>query len=188
MVEIVISVDRGDHAERLGANERLQMHAYAQVAAYLPTSLTHAQAVLDRDSRSAERKDGRELPRVHDAIFIEGGRGTGKTAFILNLKSQVFEDDAKRIHFCEPIDPTLVNKGESFLNVVIAKLHDEVKQRSGKPERHDRHHTDHSAFYYEALEAVSHGMEALGGKDQTPGMERILVRRNDLGLQRHLHR
>ncbi|KAA0677940.1 hypothetical protein [Roseomonas genomospecies 6] len=188
MAEIVISVDRGDHAERLGANERLQMHAYAQVTGYLLTSLAHAQTSLDRDCRSTERQDSRDLPRVHDAIFIEGGRGTGKTAFILNLRSQVPDADARRIHFCEPIDPTLLNEGESFLNVVIAKLHDEVKQRSGKPERNDRHHSDHRASYYEALEAVSHGMEALEGKDQAPGMERILVHRNGLGLQRHLQR
>ena len=188
MDPIVISVDRGDHAERLGANERLQVQAYGQVTGYLRTSLAQAQRLMDREGRSAEWQDGRELPRVHDAIFIEGGRGTGKTAFILNLGSQVPEADARRIHFCEPIDPTLLNDGESFLNVVIAKLHDEVKQRSVRSERQDRSHTDHKASYYEALEAVSHGMEALEGKDQAPGMERILVHRNGLGLHRHLHR
>lgn len=189
MVEITISVDRGDHAEALDPNELLQVHAYDQVRGYLATSARDARKVMSIGTGAIDSGHDEELPRVHDAIFIEGGRGTGKTAFILNLKSHLGSVDGARIHYCSPIDPTLLNKDESFLNVVIAKLHDEMKRNTSSSDRHGRHHEpDRKATYFEALEAVSHAMEALDGKDQAAGMDRILTHRNGLGLQRHLFR
>lgn len=186
MAEIIIAVDRGDHAETLPQRELLQVHAYERVRDYLKTSALQAKIIMRDGGRDAELGEDTELPRVHDAIFIEGGRGTGKTSFILNLRPYLKQHDIGRIHSCTPIDPTLLNEGESFLNVVIAKLHDEFKRRPERGERHGRNDSDH-ASYYEALEAVSHAIEALDGH-QSAGMDRILTHRNGLGLQRHLHR
>ena len=187
MGEITISDDRGDHAGAFDPNELLQVHAYSQVHGYLATSVRDTKKLIG-GARATDSGDDEELPRVHDAIFIEGGRGTGKTAFILNLKSRLGSIEGARLHYCSPIDPTLLNTDESFLNVVVAKLHDEMK-RNVSSDRHGRHHeADHKATYFEALEAVSHAMEALDGKDQAAGMERILTHRNGLGLQRHLFR
>ncbi len=188
---ITISLDRGDALAPLKDGERLQVDAYEKAHEFLKETLQKA-----REHKADAAREGVEsLSRIHEAIFVGGARGTGKSAFIISLEEYIKgadKDISGSIHFCKPIDPTLLNDDESFLNIIVAKLHDEVQQarrparQSSLPAR--RHCDDQNAAYHEALEKVASAMEGLESKDPTPGMERILFNKNGLGLYDHLQR
>ncbi|MBF0375598.1 MAG: hypothetical protein HQL39_19580 [Alphaproteobacteria bacterium] len=169
MEKLYISLDEGDKARRFDKqDERLQQRSYSDVDEFLKQSLADVSACAQT---RAGRATSNEPPRAHDAIFVDGARGTGKTAFLLNIKGAM---SSEGFHFCSPIDPTLLEKNETFLNVIIAKLHDEVKRR---PER--RMGTD----YHKALDGVSRAIATISdGETTQPGMDRILSHREGIGL------
>ena len=83
----------------------------------------------------AKAAAGRSLNelREHNAISIDGARGTGKTAVLVNLKSYLKDWDVlKDVHILDPVDPTLLENGDSlFLHIIVAAvLHDnDVKEQ-----------------------------------------------------------
>lgn len=165
MANLIISLDAGEHARRLPKDERFQVEGEEQLRRHLDDSLDRARKLGDR----GQGDFGMVSERVHDAIFIDGARGSGKTNFMLNMATAA--EELKDVHFCTPIDPTLLDGTESFLNVVIAKLHVEVKDRQKERDQ----------GYYRAFEAVA---QALESQEETAeaGMSRILSHRHSLGL------
>lgn len=121
--------------------------------------------------------------RSHNAISIDGDRGTGKTAVLVNLKRYLSRADGlggttdaatdrellSSVHVLDPIDPTLLEDGESLLLhvVVAAVLHDkELKERQRRnPERHRELNI--------ALEHLAHGLESVESQKKSRGMDTI---------------
>uniref|UniRef100_UPI003F58A361 hypothetical protein n=1 Tax=Vibrio cholerae TaxID=666 RepID=UPI003F58A361 len=67
-----------------------------------------------KKAEAAKCKPLNEL-REHNAISIDGARGTGKTAVLVNLKSYLKDRDVlKDVHILDPVDPTLLEDGESL--------------------------------------------------------------------------
>ncbi|MBW3779402.1 hypothetical protein GL272_21255 [Aeromonas veronii] len=110
--------------------------------------------------------------RAHKAISIDGERGTGKTSVLVNLKGYIeLKHSAllRDVHILEPIDPTLLEDGESlFLHVIVAAiLHDkEIKEsqirQSGKTQNLNH-----------CLEKLAHSLESIELQQQQYGMDRI---------------
>lgn len=132
-------------------------------------------AVLIRQARNraieAKDKSLNEL-RAHNAISIDGARGTGKTAVLVNLKRYLeleHNDLLSDIHIMEPIDPTLLEDGESlFLHIIVAAvLHDDgIKQaQCNKPEQ--------SRELNRALDKLAHTLEAVDTQKEHSGMDKV---------------
>ncbi|HFU6575423.1 TPA: hypothetical protein ACGPD0_005061, partial [Raoultella ornithinolytica] len=132
-------------------------------------------AVLIRQARNraieAKDKSLNEL-RAHNAISIDGARGTGKTAVLVNLKRYLeleHNDLLSDIHIMEPIDPTLLEDGESlFLHIIVAAvLHDDgIKQaQCNKPEQ--------SRALNRALDKLAHTLEAVDTQKEHSGMDKV---------------
>lgn len=173
MADITISLDNGDNARVFDKSQLLQVDGYDAAVELLKKSLDDAQKFFN---------NGVEDHRAHDAIFIDGPRGSGKTAFLLNLE-KYFEKDSQykdKIHFCSPIDPTLLENKDRFINIVIGKLHAEVKKKLEK--------TPSQQQYFAALEAVGAALASFDEADDVTGVDRILAHKSSVGLHHELVR
>ena len=110
--------------------------------------------------------------RSHKAISIDGARGTGKTSVLVNLKSYIRENNhnlLNDIHILEPIDPTLLEDGESlFLHIIVAAiLHDdEIKKAQSNC-------FDKSRYFSQCLEELASGLESIDLQKELHGMDKI---------------
>ncbi|MCD9549210.1 hypothetical protein GLP21_11280 [Photobacterium carnosum] len=104
--------------------------------------------------------------REHNAISIDGARGTGKTAVLVNMKSYLKDQDVlKDVYILDPVDPTLLEDGESlFLHVIVAAvLHDkDVKEAQRKEPNKARSLNQTLDKLAQSLESVETAKECYG--------------------------
>lgn len=129
--------------------------------------------IIEARDRADEAK-GKPLNelRAHNAISIDGARGTGKTAVLVNLQRYLALEHSKLlsdIHILEPIDPTLLEDGESlFLHILVAAvLHDDgIKQAQ-------RNNPERSRMLNQALDKLAHSLEAVDTQKERQGMDKV---------------
>lgn len=132
-----------------------------------------AELILDARDRAAEAKDKslNEL-RAHNAISIDGTRGTGKTAVLVNLKRYLQLEHKKLlsdIHILEPIDPTLLEDGDSlFLHIVVAAVlhNDEIKSAQ-------RENPELAQQLNRALDKLTHSLEGVDTQKDRYGIDKV---------------
>lgn len=81
------------------------------------------------DSRESARDN---VSRVHNSIFIDGERGSGKTSFLLTTLMRLPEDPSIRrakIGSLECIDPTLITSKNNFFILIIARIKKLIEAR-----------------------------------------------------------
>jgi hypothetical protein len=67
-------------------------------------------------------------PRPHNAILIEGGRGSGKTTFLLNVLDDLdhakadFSVVGKRVRVLPILDPTLIETKQNIIVVILSMI------------------------------------------------------------------
>ncbi|MCG3726952.1 antiviral RADAR system adenosine triphosphatase RdrA [Vibrio cincinnatiensis] len=108
--------------------------------------------------------------REHSAISIDGARGTGKTAVLVNLKSYLKDQDVlKDVHILEPVDPTLLEDCDSlFLHIIVAAvLHDkDVKEAQRKEPNKVR-------CLNQTLEKLAQSLESVETQKERHGMDKV---------------
>lgn len=161
------------------------MKRYIPLNASESAVLVDANTLLPRDSvyepltkmiieavNKVKNADGKPLNmlREHNAISIDGARGTGKTAVLVNLKSYLKDQDVlKDVHLFDPIDPTLLEEGESlFLHIIVAAvLHDkDVKEAQRKEPNKARN-------LNQRLEKLAQSLESIEAQKNCHGMDKI---------------
>lgn len=78
--KLFLDINRGDYARELKSNELWQKDAYDKICELLKNSL---EEIKHYESNKSENEN---KVHMHDAIFISGARGTGKTAFLHNIE------------------------------------------------------------------------------------------------------
>ncbi|MGI2172400.1 antiviral RADAR system adenosine triphosphatase RdrA [Shewanella sp. MF05960] len=135
---------------------------------------------------AAKRKNTPQtLPvQSHDAIFISGGRGAGKTVFLKRAKS-IWDNNPHAkdcvLHFSSTIDPTLLIDHDNFTNVVVAHLFNEVENQWGGASESLK-----SKFYTELKQLA----EALGQESDyhdRVGIDRIIKYRSGIQVEHFFH-
>ncbi|HFK2923730.1 TPA: antiviral RADAR system adenosine triphosphatase RdrA [Aeromonas hydrophila] len=133
-----------------------------------------AQMIIDA-VKKADAAKGRSLneQREHNAISIDGARGTGKTAVLVNLKSYLAQDKHKnilnKVHILDPVDPTLLENGESlFLHIIVAAvLHDnEVKEAQ-------RNEPNKARSLNQTLDKLAQSLESVETQQDRHGMDKV---------------
>lgn len=110
--------------------------------------------------------------RTHNAISLDGSRGTGKTAVLVNLRDYIKSEHPqllKSVHILEPIDPTLLEDGESlFLHIIVASvLHDnEIKSAQSA-------NLSLAKELNQALDKIAHALEVVETKDDRHGLDKV---------------
>ncbi len=123
--------------------------------------------------------------RVHNTIFVNGSRGSGKTQFLLSLKEhckEKREEKFDRLYFFDPIDPTLLHNSESFLTIIIAKILNKIEQKERIKER------DREKFYT-ILSNLSDAIDGIIKSEYThkTSLENISQDQTSLKLEEYLH-
>jgi len=132
---------------------------------------------------SIQPSANRELQRIHNAIFVDGDRGVGKTAFMLSLEQcwgKRVGDRSGTLHFFAPVDPTLLETGDNFLNIIVAHIYRKVAEACTEKKRQD---------FWRDFEAVGEALEAGANfnDQQVRGAERILAARDHGELEIRLY-
>ena len=130
-----------------------------------------AQMIIEAVNK-ADAAKGQSLNelREHNAITIDGARGTGKTAVLVNLKSYLKDRDVlKDVHILDPVDPTLLENSESlFLHIIVAAvLHDkDVKEQQ-------RNNPDKVRSLNQTLEKLAQSLESVETQQERQGMDKV---------------
>ncbi|EPC1318981.1 antiviral RADAR system adenosine triphosphatase RdrA [Vibrio alginolyticus] len=110
--------------------------------------------------------------RSHHSILVDGKRGTGKTSVLVNLRVYIQEHSerlAKDILVLNPIDPTLLEDGDSlFLTIIVASvLSDESVIECQK------RHPDRMIALNRALDKLATALESAEPDSTAKGMRKI---------------
>jgi hypothetical protein len=104
----------------------------------------------------------------HETIAVLGGRGLGKTSFVLSLLARAKDELKGDIALLDILDPSLIERNEIFLatvtSAIVQKLDEHNKQTYGDPEQKKL------IPAYEALDAIARAFPVLSprGKDLWP--------------------
>lgn len=174
---IVLDLNNLDFESDISGSNIWQKDAVNEFTRFLSKTASQAQ------KRERDRKEC-DTTIIHDAIFIGGARGTGKTVFLQNIKgfwdnSTENKDTELTLHFCKSIDPTLLVDHDNFTNVVIAHLYNEVEQHIEKQCCDDKNYEG----FYQALKNVC---QALGKQENLGegigGLDRVIKYRSGIKL------
>ncbi|PZF74127.1 hypothetical protein [Taibaiella soli] len=101
--------------------------------------------------------------RTHDAVSVLGGRGTGKTSFLLTIKEYCLKQKPE-IQILDIIDPTLIEeKGHVFLNIIslIKDVVDSQLDTNNCDPRSAEFHRKN--VWIQKVESLAHGLPSLDG-------------------------
>lgn len=138
--------------------------------------------------RQRRKKDKNLSPlAMHDAIFISGGRGAGKTVFLKNAQ-KIWRGspnaESINLHFTPAIDPTLLIDHDNFTNVVVAHLYNEVEKTfSSSPNPLEIYKTD----FYSKLKQLADSLGQESDYEDRVGIDRILKYRSGIQVESFFH-
>ncbi|PKG58105.1 antiviral RADAR system adenosine triphosphatase RdrA [Shewanella sp. GutDb-MelDb] len=180
---IILDLDNSHFGEEYDSKSMWQHEAAKRLVSNLLA--TGAQA---RAYRQARDNNSELVPQaVHDAIFVSGQRGAGKTEFLRNADKIWRNSEAKKelgLHFLDVIDPTLLIDHDNFTNVIVAHLYNAVEPIVSNPSC--KHHS-HRDSLFNKLRLLA---DALGqGADFADriGLDRIIKYRSGIQLERFFH-
>ena len=110
----------------------------------LPQSLYEKLSDLIKETldKTTQHSNGDQLFRSHHSILVDGDRGTGKTSVLVNLDTYLkvhSESVAEDVLVLNPIDPTLLDDGDSlFLTIIVASVLSDSsikKRQEAEPEK-----------------------------------------------------
>ncbi|CAK0775275.1 hypothetical protein CCP2SC5_690005 [Azospirillaceae bacterium] len=106
--------------------------------------------------------------RVHNSITVNGGRGSGKTMFMLNLIKTLQnpeEDALKGVEIVPTIDPTLIENKENIVLTVLARIYEICQDKNGQCRCPPQGGDDDKAFakVETTLKDLSSGLSLLDG-------------------------
>ncbi|MGR5185008.1 antiviral RADAR system adenosine triphosphatase RdrA [Photobacterium damselae] len=160
--KIYIPLNAGESAVLPDANTLLpREEVYKPLAQMIKEAVDKANSATNRTLN--------EL-REHNAISIDGARGTGKTAVLVNLKSYLKNEDVlKEVHILDPVDPTLLEDGESlFLHIIVAAvLHDNDVKEAQRKEPYKARSLN------QTLEKLAQSLESVETAKERHGMDKV---------------
>lgn len=178
--EIIININDANKAQKYQTKEELfQIEAFERVTEILTDHKVNDEINITNC-------------RFHDAIFIDGDRGVGKTAFMINIEQyyNILDKNEKPNYiFLNSIDPTLLEHTEKFLSVVFAKIVEMVNKELNNNTLIDcaYNSNNHLENYYKALENLSKSLSAIKTLDSDVGIEEIASNKSSLKLEQRAH-
>lgn len=184
---IKFPIEQHEQARQPEADTLLAREVYQDIAKLLAQSLNNL-----RKSKTLDELDD---CRNHDAILIDGKRGTGKSSVLVNLeiylRSDIYKNaagtdvvDVNKLLILKPVDPTLIENGDDLLlNVVVAALlrNKEVNQKLDKNE-------SQAERFYHQLQNLSNALKGIQTQGSQYGMDRLRAFMGNHGLGQEVHK
>ncbi|MBX3669495.1 MAG: hypothetical protein KF778_13940 [Rhodocyclaceae bacterium] len=186
MATIKLNLFQPEQADSFDSQEFFQADAKARIVALLKEHEAKLTLLGDRAAAKKCRNacaPANELNQVrsHDAIFIGGARGTGKTSFILSLSEHVRQTQPQLpVWVVPPVDPSLLQDYDEFLNIIIARVHRSLEQQCCLT-------PDNSNAYFGALDELGRTLEATQSGDKRFGLDKLLNAQDGIGLADAVH-
>jgi hypothetical protein len=178
--ELKLDVSKPEYSGRISSDEIWQTVAFNKAVENIALLISQSKALF-----SGEKQDEvKDINRIHDAIFISGSRGTGKSVFLCNLEQQWDKSKREgsvegRAKFLRVIDPTLLIGAESFVNVVIAHIHQFVHSKI----------IDTSQYHHILGElADSLAQTEYKSREDLGGLDRIISYQSSMDLEANFHK
>ncbi|WP_281557660.1 hypothetical protein [Thalassomonas sp. RHCl1] len=178
---LILDVSSAEYSgEYKDKSQRWQRRAYELAIANISALVEESRSIIEQTQHSKEKT----LPRIHDAIFISGSRGTGKTVFLYNLEQEWQQAEGlankDKAVFLNIIDPTLLVNHDNFVNVVIAHIHNYMLGRI--------HKLEDKQAYQNLLGrlAESLGQTEYNNRDVS-GLDRIISYQSSMDLENNFH-
>ncbi|OQS30426.1 hypothetical protein B0T41_00270 [Chromobacterium violaceum] len=178
--------------------------AQQETASLLDPNTLLAREVYDRlytliDEAQQEASKALKVPdqhfdslRTHNAVLIDGARGTGKSTVLVNLPAYLKQranapfdltqglsdaqrklapqnmDLLERVHILKPVDPTQLEEHDDlFLHVIVAAvLSDSQVQQA-------QHNEANYRSMLRALEELAHGLESVEAQKEERGLDKL---------------
>lgn len=174
--EIIININDISKAKKFNEDALFQSEAFENVTEIL------------KEHTVGEETEIISNCRYHDTIFIDGPRGAGKTAFMLNIENYYNRKIAKmsnkkRYTFFDSIDPTLLEHTEKFLSVVLARIVEKTNIELNN-NNVDKNLLD---YYYKSLDELSKSLSAIKTLPDDLGIDEIASNKSSLKLEQHSH-
>lgn len=174
---IYFPIDQGEQAKQAKPEYLLARPVYERIAGFLKESLDKTASSFSSDDACLDLDEH----RAHNAILLDGGRGTGKSTILVNLSTYAStvptertlpdKSEAKLADFLlilKPVDPTLLeNDDDLFLNIIVAALlrNKEVKDATQDYEK--------SKTFYARLQALGTALEGTQKQKSEFGMDKL---------------
>jgi hypothetical protein len=183
---IKFPIEQQEQARQGSADRLLARKIYQDIAGFLQRSLAVFDSGLDLDDL--------DECRHHDAILVDGGRGTGKSSVLVNLESylastiyteQAGENKVKvdDLLILKPVDPTLLeNSDDLLLNIIVASLlGDKVMKKKLATDHHG------AEAFYEQLQKLSVALQGVQTHKDKYGMDKLRSFMGNQGLGQEIH-
>lgn len=178
--EIIIDLKESLNPETFNETSNiLQRDAFARL-----TEIVEEHKKQLPQSDESGKKSFRSL-RSHNSVFISGARGSGKTTFLLNIKTAICDELTGRPYILDIIDPTLIHDNDNFLSIVLGRIADTVKKRSSYGSNDGNGNS--AKEFFNKLSEVAELSEAISNSQQSTGLDNILDEQNALNLEIEIH-
>lgn len=178
--EIIIDLKESLNPETFNETSNiLQRDAFARL-----TEIVEEHKKQLPQSDESGKKSFRSL-RSHNSVFISGARGSGKTTFLLNIKTAICDESTCRPYILDIIDPTLIHDNDNFLSIVLGRIADTVKKRSSYGGNDGNGNS--AKEFFNKLSEVAELSEAISNSQQSTGLDNILDEQNALNLEIEIH-
>ncbi|MEB8388413.1 hypothetical protein OO012_14380 [Rhodobacteraceae bacterium KMM 6894] len=136
-----------------GSGRLLQKNAFQKLQGFVDDRLS---AIREIGTQKVELSE-LSYDRFHQAILIEGGRGSGKTTFLIKALKDVQDGDetGSRVRVLQVIDPTLIETKDHIILVILQMIDAAVEETHS--DYHEQQKLDH------ARAALADGLSLLDG-------------------------
>ena len=184
--EIIIKLDGAATARKYKKNELFQKEKFKEIEHILKVMLKE---ISGKDFKPIEEC------RNHDTIFVDGERGAGKTAFLLNIKDYIFEKDenenekiSNKLIFFKPVDPTLLENTEKFLSIVIARIVEKINYQIKNKCIKNNYNENNKKEYFKALNKLGSAIGSIKELENDIGLDEIASYASSLKIEEYAHK
>lgn len=180
MTGFKIDLSKPEFSTQLEESELWQQAAWSNLFDMLDKAVDSAEIYKQQRKVSPN-----ECAVYHNAIYVYGGRGSGKTVFLKNIKRRWEKqpDNKAKLHITDTIDPTLLQNHDSFAIVVVAQIYNEVEDYF-KANQVD---SDAKQTFYKTLKALADGMAQGDDLADHVGIDRIVKYRSGVQIENLFH-
>ncbi|MDQ1833713.1 hypothetical protein [Massilia scottii] len=179
---VFFPINQREQAVQASAEVLLALDVYKKLADIVREATDLAQRAREQGVQSEDVNQH----RAHTAVLIDGLRGTGKSSVLVNMAKYLGQRDPgleKRVHFLNPLDPTLLETTDDlFLNEIVAGLvSDEAIQAA-------RQAGDEKAnFFHEQLQRLGNTLERLESQRDLRGLDKLRAFMGNQHLAQEVH-
>lgn len=117
--EITICLEESKYAHGFNQNDNIHLQSFDRVKEIIKKQIEQLK----------KEKPQYSIEHQYNTISVFGGRGTGKTTFILSMLQSIKDDNKKDAQILKIIDPTQMEEKEHVFLVVLSLIDEAVREK-----------------------------------------------------------